>query len=274
MNFISFLQAVILGAVQGVTEFLPVSSTGHLVILEHFFHLDPNQYGLSFDMFINLGTTLAVTWYFRHDLLSIFRKLRFPNGKPYTKEEKLPWWILGVTALVGIAGLLLEKHIDSTLRTLPIIITMLIVFGAFMLLAEKLGKQKSTELSGTQAYLVGLSQILAFVPGVSRSGSTISSGLFLGLTRETAARYSFLLSVPVTLAAILKRLATTASDVQQNGIAAETAMFYIVGLIVSTIVGYYTVHFLLEYLRKYSLAAFAYYRFGLAAILIVYLVLR
>lgn len=268
MTIISLIQAATLGAIQGVSEFLPISSTGHLVIAQHFFGLDPKTFGLSFDMFTNIGTTTALVMFYRKDLVAIFSKLRFPSAEPYTQEEKLPWWILGVTALVGVAGLLLEDRIATDFRSLTVIGTMLIAFGAVMLIAEKVGTRNTSDtMSAKRAYLVGLAQILAFVPGVSRSGATISMGLFSGLTRATAARYSFLLSVPIITAATLKRMVTASSEIT---FTADVASFYLVGALAAGIVGYISLRLLISYLQKYSLAVFAYYRFALGTALLLY----
>ncbi|CAN5143081.1 undecaprenyl-diphosphatase UppP [soil metagenome] len=268
MTITLLLQATFLGAIQGVTEFLPISSTGHLVIAQHFLGLNPKDFGLSFDMFTNIGTTTALLAFYWKDLLHIFSKLRVPTGKPLTNEEKLPWQIIGITAVVGVAGLLLEDKIATDFRSLAVIGSALIIFGAVMLWAEKVGSKNATgEISPKQAYLVGLSQILAFVPGVSRSGATISTGLFSGLSRATAARYSFLLSVPIITVATLKRLLTAASELT---VTADLATFYVVGALTAGIVGYFSLRFLIGYLQKSSLAVFAYYRFALGAALLLY----
>ncbi|HSI20385.1 MAG TPA: undecaprenyl-diphosphate phosphatase [Verrucomicrobiae bacterium] len=277
MVFTSVLEAIILGSAQGLTEFLPVSSTAHLVVLQHVFGLDQRTYGLSFDMFANLGTTLALIWFFREDLATLVRRLRLPKeGAPLSIAEKVPWWILSVTIIVGATGYLLEHLIASTFRSLPLIAGMLVFFGIVMLLAEKYAAThpRTTALSATRAYGVGLAQIIAFVPGVSRSGATISTGLFLGLTREEAARFSFLLSVPITLAAIGKRMVTVAGDFAVNPPSADVILFYMAGLISAGVVGYFSIRFLLTYLRTSSLAAFSYYRFALAAAILVYLAIR
>jgi undecaprenyl-diphosphatase len=268
MTITLLLQAAFLGAIQGVTEFLPISSTGHLVIAQHFLGLDPKDFGLSFDMFTNIGTTSALLAFYWRELLSIFGKLRLPSSKAMTRDEKLPWQIIAITAVVGVAGLLLEERIATDFRSLTVIGSMLIIFGAIMLWAEKVGsKNTSGDISPRQAYLVGLSQILAFVPGVSRSGATISTGLFSGLSRATAARYSFLLSVPIITAATLKRMLTAASELN---ITVDLATFYIIGALTAGIVGYVSLRFLISDLQKSSLAIFAYYRFVLGAALLFY----
>jgi undecaprenyl-diphosphatase len=266
------IEAIILGIVQGITEFLPVSSTGHLTVLQTLFGLDQKRFGLSFDMFTTLGTTLALIFYFRKDLWSLILNIRL---RPKTHEQRLVWWIIGVTVIVGLAGLLLEDMIATSFRSLPLIAAMLVLFGAVMLFAEYVASHKPKgELTPTRAYGVGLAQILAFIPGVSRSGATISTGLLLGLSREQAARYSFLLSAPITLAAIAKRSVTALAEFRQAPLTVDERWFYIIGFIAALIAGYYSIRFLLQYLAKYSLAAFAYYRFGLAAVIVLYLAIR
>lgn len=273
MTIVSLLQAIFLGGIQGLTEFLPVSSTGHLIIFEHLFNLDPQVYGLSFDMFTNLGTSLALVFYFRKDLKKIIGDFRMPKlNRPLTAEQKIPWWIIISTIIVGGVGFLLEDTIATKLRDTQIIAWMLILFGIVMLAAEKINQNLAKqELRAPSAIAIGLSQMLAFIPGVSRSGATISTGLFLGISRAEAARFSFLLSVPITLAAIAKRLFSTGANLLETGISPEVATFYLVGLFSALIVGYFSIHFLLGYLQKSSLAAFAYYRFGLAILILVLL---
>jgi undecaprenyl-diphosphatase len=268
---IHLLQAFVLGAVQGITEFLPISSTAHLIIGERLFSLDQNTYGLSFDMFTNLGTVIATIVFFWKDLVDIFGRLRLPSSsKPLSQDEKLPWTLLIATIPVGLAGLVLQKRIESDFRTFPIIAASLIIVGILMIWVEKKSKHtQKSEPSTKQVFGISLSQIIAFIPGVSRSGITISTAMGMGFDRVAAARYSFLLSLPVTTAAIVLQLAKFGKGLSENGISGDVASFYIVGGLTSLIVGYLTIKFLLDFYRKYSLASFAYYRFALAAVLIV-----
>lgn len=273
-----YLQALILGAVQGVTEFLPISSTAHLIIFEKIFHLDPKAYGLSFDMFINLGTVVAALIYFWKDLRSIFGSLRLkPLGSKYTQAELLPWRMIVVTLILAVIGFIFEKQISADLRSLPVIAGSLVVVAFLMMAAEKKlaeNKKPSLQLDSTRTYLIGLSQALAFIPGVSRSGITISTGLFSGLNRVTAARYSFLLSVPITLAAIVKRLLTFESLIAKQGISHQILLFYTLGAISSGLVGFFSLKFLINYLNRHSLFPFAVYRLGLAFVIIVFSLLN
>jgi len=172
------LQAVVLGAVQGVTEFLPVSSTAHLILLQRLFGLSQETYGLSFDMFTNLGTLAATVIFFRADLAGIFGRLRLPLGRPLSAPEKLPWTILLSTIPVGLVGMLLQKRIETSFRTLPVIAASLAAVGLLMICVEMRGRHnQTTEPRTSQVYGISLAQCLAFVPGVSRSGITISTAM-------------------------------------------------------------------------------------------------
>ncbi len=269
MNLLSFLEAIILGAVQGITEYLPVSSTGHMAMFQRWFGLDSATYGLTFDLFTNIGTVAAIVWFFRKDLVETFSNLRLPGKKKFTYSENLPWWIIWVTVLVGAAGVIAEPYIETdAVRSGPVIAASLIIFGVVMLAAEKYSSRlpSHSELKAPAAFATGLAQILAFIPGVSRSGATISIGMFSGLSRQTAARYSFLLAIPVTSAAIIKRMMSFAQDGQFP--TGEVAVFYLVAALSAGIFAYYTIRFLLNYLGTRSLAAFAYYRFIFAAIIL------
>ena len=269
---LDLLKAVVLGTVQGITEFLPVSSTAHLIITEKLFKLDQNVYGLSFDMFINLGTLIAVIAFFWSDLKDIFGRMRLPSSKkPLSKQEKLPWLIILATIPVGLVGLALEKKIESDFRSLEVIVFSLIIVGILMILVERFSKPstKAGEPTSLQIVLTSLSQCIALIPGVSRSGITISTAMALGVDRVTAARYSFMLSIPITLAATLSRLVKFGSAVVQGTVAGDVILFYCVGGLTSLIVSFLTLRFLMVYYKKHSLTSFAIYRFVLAAVLIL-----
>jgi undecaprenyl-diphosphatase len=267
---IQLLQAAILGAVQGVTEFLPISSTAHLAIVQKMFGLDAKTYGLTFDMFTNLGTLTATVIFFWKDLKSIFGRLRFPTAaRPLSNEDKLPWTILLSTIPVGVVGLRLKDRIETDFRSLWVIAFTLAAVGILMILVEKYARHTQKDAPKTsQVWGISLSQCLALVPGVSRSGITISAGMLQGLDRVTAARYSFLLSLPITTAAALSQMAKLGKTIAKEGMPSEVAAFYAMGGVVSLIVGYLTIKFLLDFYRKYSLASFAYYRILLSAIIL------
>jgi len=180
----NYLLALLAGAVQGLTEFLPISSTGHLIIFEKIFNISQEEFGLAFDASLHLGTLLAVLIFFWKDYLKIIS----------LKNRFVAKLIIGTIPAVFF-GLIFEKQIDSTLRQIWIIALALIFFSAIFILAEKFGKQTKSKdnVSIIDALIIGLFQSIALIPGVSRSGSTISGGLFLGLKREEAARFAFLL---------------------------------------------------------------------------------
>lgn len=266
----NLLEAAILGTVQGITEFLPISSTGHMVLLQRWFGLNQQVYGLSFDMFTNLGTLTAVTVYFWKDIVKLVSNIRLPKrGVPINIETKQAGWILGTTLLVGLAGLALEGVIATSFRTPLLVGVMLIVFGAVMLAAEAAARRSERQpLNAKRAYAMGLAQAVALIPGVSRSGVTISAGLFAGLDRVTAARFSFLLSLPITAIAVAKRLSGSGPDLAATW-GTDVAWFYLTGLATATVAAYFAIHFLLKFLSKHSLAIFAYYRFALGGIVIL-----
>lgn len=270
--FIHLLEAIVLGAIQGITEFLPISSTAHLVIGEKLFKLDGATYGLSFDVFTSIGTFLAILIFFKKDIVEIIRNIKNPlKFKNLDEEQKLPWVIILATIPAGIAGLILSDKIETSFRSIYIIVGSLILVGLIMILSDYIYKPKKDQTkSSTPILWMGLAQVLALIPGVSRSGSTITTGIFTGLTREKAARYSFLLSIPITAAAILKSTLDLINRISENGLTFEVGTFYVVGLISSSIFGFIAIRFLLNYLKKYSLSIFGYYRIALGVLLLIF----
>lgn len=265
-----FLQAIILGMIQGITEPLPVSSTAHTAIIQRLFDLDQSIYGLTFDMFINIGTTTAVIAFFWKDLVRVFSSMRLPIRKKLTTPERLPWIILIACIPAGLAGLILEKRIASDFRSPFVIAASLVIIGLIMILAERWSTGKGSS-NPTENHLlqIGLAQALAVIPGVSRSGITISAGLLSGLDRVTAAEYSFFLSIPITLAAILKRLVEFVHQIRLHEVSVDVLTFYLVGAVASYITAYLTLRFLLAFYSRYSLKAFAWYRFALAGVILL-----
>jgi len=259
------LQAIVLGIVQGLTEFLPISSSGHLRIVPAFFGWeDP---GAAFTAVIQLGTMAAVLLYFRRDLWNIarawLRSLRDPEARR-TIEARLGWFIILGTIPISILGLAFSDTIEDELRSLYLIGTMLIVFGFVMLAAEHVSRRdrEIETLTARDGFLIGCAQALALVPGVSRSGATISAGLFLNLTRTTAARFSFLLSVP---AVVLSGLFELRHIGESGGApAGATAL----ATLLAFVTGYASIAFLLRWLAGHSLGVFVAYRFVLGALVI------
>ncbi len=261
--------AALLGVVQGVTEFLPVSSSGHLILARAFFGWDPGRFGLAFDVACHVGTLLAVVAYFRTDIIRL--TVASPaalSGRDGT-WERLGRLIVVGTIPVVIVGLLFADIIETTLRS-PAIVAVALAVGAIGLLAaERLGRRERDEASigYGETFLIGIAQASALIPGISRSGATLTVAMLLGLRRESAARFVFLLSLPAVLAAALKE----ARELAIAGVDGLPIMLFAIGLVVSAVVGYLTIRFFLRYLAGHTLDGFAVYRLILAAITLVWL---
>ncbi len=251
--------AVILGVLQGVTEFLPVSSSGHLILAEHFFGLSETP--LSFDVSLHMGTLVAVLLYFRHDWLAMVRALL--PGEDRRKLHTLLLVFVG-TVPAALAGVFLEDYVSSVLRSPWVVVSTLVVVGLLIALAEKVSRQeRGLEASSWRDGLViGLAQALALVPGVSRSGITISAGLFMGLNRTAAARFSFLLSAPIIAGAgLLEGIKAVSGGDSVIGAAA-----YVAGFCSSLATGYGVIAFFMDFLRTHTLYPFVVYRLALASV--------
>jgi len=262
---VSIIQAIILGVVQGLTEFIPVSSSGHLLLTERI--LGVSNGGLTFDVALHIGTLLSLMVFFHEDIRLLARGLA--NKNEYSQLSRL---IILATIPAVIAGILLENTVESTFRSVRLVAINLMIVAVLMLLAEKVAKQKNkkTSLRNTttkQALAIGAAQAIALVPGVSRSGITITTGLFAGLDRIAATRFAFLLALPITLGAIIK-VCITSGSVQIS----QEADLFAVGILTSFISGLFAIKFLLGFLSKHSLAVFAYYRLALGAIILLALV--
>jgi undecaprenyl-diphosphatase len=261
------IKAIVLGIVQGITEFLPISSTAHLRIVPALFGWeDP---GAAYSAVIQIGTMLAVIIYFINDLIRIYKKVitnLFKKKFITDNDSKLGWYIIIGTIPIIIFGLLLEKLIENEFRSLYVISFSLIFFAIILAIAEKLSK-KNLDLSGItlpKALLVGVAQAFALVPGASRSGVTITGGLFVGLNRETAARFSFLLSVPAVLLSGLYEFYKILPELNQQG-----ALSLIFATVFSFLSGVLAIEFLLRYLRTHSTYVFIWYRILLGILLLV-----
>jgi undecaprenyl-diphosphatase len=265
---VNLLDAALLGVVQGLTEFLPVSSSGHLILARAFFGWDAGRYGLAFDVACHVGTLLAVVAYFHRDLVAMARgsigALTFRDGD----AERLVRLIVVGTLPVVVVALVFGDAIEG-LRDPKIVVVALAVGGLGLLMAERLGSHSRDEKTITywEALALGVAQAAALVPGVSRSGATLTVALLLGLKRPGAARFIFLMSLPAVLAAAAKETL----EVANAGVADVPAALFVVGLVVSAVVGYLTIKFFLKYLAKHSLTVFAIYRFALAAVAAVWL---
>jgi undecaprenyl-diphosphatase len=259
--------AIFLGLLQGATEFLPISSSGHLALVEFFLGIEEG--GLAFDVALHLGTLLGVIIYFRRDFIMMFTALVQPGAMD---QEARFQRLLGLYICLGtvpavVAGYLLKDAAGTVFRAPILISATLAGAGLLLLLADKLGKhQRSMKTLGlTDAIVIGLFQALAIMPGVSRSGITMTAGLMRGLNRMAAARFSFLLSAPIILGAGIYNLPAIirqGSEPGQQG-------FYLAGFTAAAVSGYLVIAFLLRFVQTHSFAVFAYYRFVLAGLVLL-----
>ncbi len=261
----SALEAIVLGIVQGLTEFLPISSTAHLRIVPAFFGWDDP--GAAFTAVTQLGTMSAVLLYFRHDLLKIARAWLASLRRPEVRRQfdaRLGWYILLGTIPIGIFGLAFHSQIEDGARSLYLMGVALIVLGLVLLLAEKVAKHDRPleQINRGDAIAIGFGQALALIPGVSRSGATLTVGLFRGLDRPSAARYSFLLSVPaVVLSGLFE-----ARKIGEGTDAAWGAT--LLATFLAFVVGYASIAFLLRYLAQHTTIAFVVYRVALGTVVL------
>lgn len=252
-------QAVILGVIQGLTEFFPVSSTAHLIVVPWFFGWKGDVNTLTFDVALHAGTLTALLFTFWKDWLELF-----------TRKQKLLGLIIIASIPAGIAGFYLNDIAEKSLRQPFLISLMLVAVGLVMLAAERSEKLKTIEKTNfIDALIIGVAQAVAIIPGVSRSGITISAGLFKGMKREASARFSFLISTPLIAGAILLHLKKFLTNRELYDLQLFTA-----GFISSSVTGFIAIIFLLNFLKKYPLNIFAYYRFILAVVIIAGIWLR
>ena len=254
-----FWVAALLGIVQGLTEFLPISSSAHVQLTESLLHLNYDPAALTaFIATIQLGTEAAVLLYFWKDITRIVTAW-FKTGftKNPSTDAKMGWLVIIGSIPVVVAGLAFKHQIENNLRNLWVIAFTLIIFGLLLGIADRIGKKTKpiSDLTTKHGLLFGLGQMLAVIPGVSRSGGTISVGLLLGYTRQAAARYSFLLAIPAVLASGLFEFATTYKDLQPQDLLATG-----VATLISFIVGLLVIRFLLNYLNKGSFGVFVIWR--------------
>ncbi|HEY8551256.1 MAG TPA: undecaprenyl-diphosphatase UppP [Vicinamibacterales bacterium] len=258
----SVLIAALLGAVQGITEFLPISSSAHLLLGRALFGWGEEPFGLVFDVATHLGTLAAVGLYFRQDLAGMARAV--PELFSPTAHARLIRLIVVGTLPVVVVGLLFADAIEAHLRRPIVTVFTLALGGIGLLIAERLGsRQRDVDsLTWIDALAFGTAQAVALIPGISRSGSTLTLGMLIGVKREAAARFSFLLGIPAVLAAAAKE----ALELRHMAITPDLVVIFAVGIVSSAIVGYLAVRFLLRYLVTNRLDPFAYYRIALAAV--------
>jgi undecaprenyl-diphosphatase len=269
------LAAAILGIIQGLTEFLPVSSSAHLILAPWFFGWKPE--GIAFDVSLHVGTAIAILAFFWKDWIRLALELiaGFKEGKPLgNPHRKLAWFLIIGTLPAMVAGLALEKKVESELRSPLITVFTLTIFGVLLLIADRKSKQsRAIEMfSWADSLWIGFSQAIALIPGVSRSGITITTAMMRNSSRTSAARFSFLLSTPVIVGAGLLQgwHLIKAAHHPMEGTAPIQWPVLCVGIMAAAITGFFCIKFFLRYLQTKSLAPFVIYRFLLAAVVLLY----
>lgn len=262
--------AVFLGVIQGATEFLPVSSSGHLALAEAFFQIE--QAGLTFDIALHMGTLIAILIYFRKDFYSLLLAVLGKGLENDVKQGRRMFAFICLATIPAVVFGLLFGHAAETYFRGPATIAFTLSAAGFCLwLSEKKGN-RSRSFSGItlkDAIIIGFSQALALIPGVSRSGSTMTAGLFLGLDRPSCARFSFLLSAPIIFGAGIYKI----PEILNKGLNQSEIIFYLTGFFSAAISGYLVIALLMRFVRTRSLAVFAYYRYFLSAIVVIALLL-
>lgn len=279
---IAVIKAVIFGIIEGITEWLPVSSTGHLIIAEQYLGFGI-RYGTGFSnlfiVVIQFGAILAV-------IMAFFRKL-WPFGKKKNSEEKKKTWMLIINVLIAclpgvIAGLLLDDLADQYLYGALVIAIMLILYGVVFVVLERFKKKSQTEdrtyyelsdITWKSALIIGLAQVLALVPGTSRSGVTIVAALLIGFSRSSAAEFSFILSIPMIVGAsgykLVKFIAGDGIGTIPSGLRTEAFIVLLVGIIVSFVISVLTIRYFLRYIKSKTFSVFGYYRIALGAVILI-----
>ncbi|MCL6472504.1 MAG: undecaprenyl-diphosphatase UppP [Firmicutes bacterium] len=267
----NLLQAIVLGIVQGLTEFLPISSSAHLVLFPSYlgWNISAEQ-NISFYVVVHLGTLLAVLSFFYSDIkkliIGLFKSIgtRKLGNDPHAR---LAWFLIIGTLPAGVVYILIKKLLENTLESPVLVSIFLLVTGVLLISSELLGKRKAAakDMRLSDVLFIGFTQGLSILPGISRSGSTIAAGLFRGLTREEAARFSFLLSIPAIIAGAvedMKGLMDATSHI-------SSAMILIAGFIAASVTGYLAIKYFIDYLKKHSLYVFALYCFVVGTLTLV-----
>jgi undecaprenyl-diphosphatase len=253
----TIIEAVLLGFVQGFTEFLPISSSGHLVLARAVFDIDI-EYALAFDAVLHLATVLAVILYFYQDILSLIQTVlrKFGRLPVNERDETLLYALLIGTIPVVIVGLAVESYIEEVFQSPLIVAGVLVLAAFFFMYAEwrQTIEPRRTEMSVGKGFKIGLFQVMAILPGFSRSGATLAGGMLLGLTRSEAARFSFLLAIPVTAGVGIKKLL-------EFLVSDQTVAWVpvLVGAMTATITAFIVIHFFLAFIRRYTLWPFIWY---------------
>jgi undecaprenyl-diphosphatase len=260
------VQIVVLAVIQGVTEFLPISSSGHLILVPYFTRW-PDQ-GLEFDLAVHIGTLTAIVAYFRRTLLAMARDWALSiAARREVGESRLAWAVLFGTIPAGLVGLFFRHDIETTLRSPFVVASTTIGYALLLLLADRVGKQQRDERSigWVDVAVIGCAQALALVPGTSRSGVTITAGLLRNLSREAAARFSFLLAVPVMTAAGLGDAVSYAVGTASSSVDTRAI---VLGMAISAVTGFACIHYFLRWLTRYGVLPYVVYRLALGAVLL------
>jgi undecaprenyl-diphosphatase len=270
---LDFLRALVLGIVQALTEFLPISSSAHLMLLRDWIGLDSVD-GLTFDVALHVGTLAAVLAYFERDLRTLFTGWKESFSLPRARWEvqhRLPWYILFATLPAMGVGAMLAGSMLGLLRTPAVAVVTLVIGGMLFLVFEKYSEKSRTmeQLTLLGCLFLGFAQAVALIPGVSRSGIVILGGLALKLTRAEAAKFAFLLGAPILVVAGLK----DAIDVWGQSLSWHQIGIFAVGMLAAAVFGWFTIKYLLRFLGKHGLGVFAYYRFVLAGIVVLTMIL-
>lgn len=264
----NLIHAIILGVIQGLTEFLPISSTAHLIIIPWLLHWDTP--GLMFDTSVHLGTLIAVLIYFKKDIWELIRGFftTFTKKRDYKNQyQRLSWLIFIGIIPAGICGVLFEDKVETVLRSPYVIVFTLITLAIILFIADRFGK-KSREIEKLNLYdslIIGFCQAIALIPGVSRSGITMTAGLFVNLSRTASARFSFLLGAPIIAAGGIFEL----KDILKLTLTPDMIYYFILGFLSSGISGYLCIKFLLRYLQNNSFNIFIFYRILLGIFILI-----
>lgn len=270
----SFIEVLILGFIQGIAEFLPISSSAHLIIFRDIFGIGAGMSAnmeLTFDIALHFGTLLAIGVFFFWDFIKMIQK-GFTKGVK-DDDGKILWYLVAATIPAAIVGVLFEDPIEKIIRSNYVVIALaLAIMGIVIYIADKYSKETKTikKMTLKDAIIIGCSQVFALIPGFSRSGTTIAAGRILGLERESAAKFSFFLSAPVVLGAVTLQLI---KDSAWSVIAANLSTF-ILGILVSFIIGILCIKYLLKYLQKHNFKIFMIYRVILAIIVLLYVIIK
>ena len=266
-----YFLAFLLGIIQGLSEFLPISSSAHLILFREWLGFESID-DLSFDVALHLGTALALVCYFHNEVrrlaLGLWNSLRKPNLRS-SLEQRMPWYILAGTVPAAVIGALLEDVIEHAFRNPPVIVVTLVAGAVLFLAIERITTQTAgmDQINLRRSLVIGIAQSIALIPGVSRSGITIIAGMSQNLKRAEAARFSFLLSIPIVIGAGGKKLI----ELKDLAVTPGDAGVLVTGTLTAAVVGWLVIRFLLRYLQYHKLDLFAYYRLILAAVIVIWM---